>query len=148
MMMDPRVTKNLTHGVYLVGTKVGEKRNLMTLAWLMQSSSSPLMISLAVSARHLTTELLRKSDFFSVSILRPAQKNIAKKCGTISGRTADKTASLALEDGPEGLPILKNAAGWLVCRKTAEVPCGDHIVFMAEVIDSAVQGDDAMVYRS
>ena len=82
----------ITQGVYVIGAKNGEKKNLMTAAWLTQISSRPNQILVAVSAGHYTAEMLQNNAHFTISVLAKGQEEVAKACGFVSGRNAEKTA--------------------------------------------------------
>ena len=61
-MQTPAGIKNamsaITHGVYVLGVHTPEKDNLMTAAWLCQVSGAPPTLAVAVSSKHLTTQLI------------------------------------------------------------------------------------------
>lgn len=63
----------ITQGVYVIGAKNGEKKNLMTAAWLTQISSRPNQILVAVSAGHYTAEMLQNNAHFTISVLAKGQ---------------------------------------------------------------------------
>jgi len=76
----------LVHGVYIIGVKHEEKINGMTAAWVSKVSSNPPMVSVAIGKKHYTAKLIPKAKSFSVNFLFPNQKELAKKCGFISGK--------------------------------------------------------------
>lgn len=141
-------TGRLTHGVYLLGVHTPEKDNLMTAAWLCQVSAKPATIAVAVASAHLTAELIAEAGSFAVSVLTSAQKELATRNGTVSGRVADKLAQTSVHFGALGHPIADGAAAALECRVTQTLEVRDHVVFFAEVVSGASTSDEVLRFQS
>lgn len=124
----------LTHGTYIIGVHTQEKDNLMTAAWIAQAAGRPPMISVAVGKKHYTVELIQKARNFSVSVLTKRQKEIAKICGSQSGRTSDKLAQVPVKYTEDQLPVVMGSAAYLECVLRAEYDAGDHILLVGEVV--------------
>lgn len=137
----------LTHGVYVLGVHTPQKDNLMTAAWLCQVSGRPPMIAAAVSASHLTAELIKQAGSFTVSVLRPEQKTLAVLNGTVTGRKKDKLAETCTHMGALGHPVVDEAAAILECRVTDTVQASDHVVFIAEVVSGERFSGEPLIYR-
>lgn len=137
----------LTLGTYIIGVNNQGKNNVMTAAWVSQVSSNPPLISVAVSKRHYTTELLRASHSFSLSILSENQKEIALRCGTVSGRDVDKLERENIKKCEFGNPIIEGAAGYISCVITDSFEVGDHVLFIGEVKDGIVLSDSGLRYK-
>ena len=88
-MQTPAGIKNamsaITHGVYVLGVHTPEKDNLMTAAWLCQVSSAPPTLAVAVSSKHLTTQLISQAGGFAVSVLSEEQRETALRNGSLAG---------------------------------------------------------------
>lgn len=136
----------LTQGVYLVGTNAAGVQNLMTAAWVTQISSKALLV--AVGRTHYTAELIRQAGHFSLSVLSREQRDIAKRCGTASGRKTNKLEGLSLTASAEGDPLLADAVAQFACRviHTAEVL--DHVLFCAEVTDARLLEGTPLQYHA
>lgn len=149
--MDKKILSNamnaLTHGVYILGVRTGEKENLMTAAWLCQISSAPPMFVVAVSKTHLTAEMIQEAGYFTVSILRSSQKQEALSCGCVSGRKSDKTKLVNVEYTQNRIPMVKDAAAQLECKVLDVYDKTDHLLFIAEVTDAAYVTDDVLLYH-
>ena len=50
-------------------------------------------------------------------------------------------ADVPLEENDHGIPQLSEALAFLACKVTGSVAAGDHIVYVAEVIDGVLQDD-------
>ena len=138
----------LTHGVYIIGVKYESRINWMTAAWVNQVSSRPPMISVAVGKSHYTSELIPKAKSFSVNILSPVQRELARKCGFTSGRKQDKLREEELTYQATGAPILNNCTGYLDCELSHQIEVGDHILFIGTVIKANNKNQSVLIYRS
>lgn len=137
----------ITHGVYIIGVHAQDKYNLMTCAWLSQVSGTPPMLMVAVSKKHYTAALVKASGKFSVSVLTPGQKEIALRCGTVSGRDEDKLSHMDIAFANEELPFVRGAAAYLTCEVTSVYDSSDHYLFVAEVVWGETFSDEGLLYR-
>ncbi len=60
-----RVLWTMPYGLYVVGSRAGERRNGMTLNWVTQLSFDPKLIGVAVEQGALTAELIAEGGVFS-----------------------------------------------------------------------------------
>jgi flavin reductase (DIM6/NTAB) family NADH-FMN oxidoreductase RutF len=144
-----RVLWSMPSGLYVVGSRSGAAANLMTANLVMQVSTAPKLVSVAVEAGSVTAGLIRQSGWFSVSILARADRSIVRRFvkpvqdiefGTDQTITALQ-GELVLEV-TGGVPVLPSAVGWLACevRHTVEMEvapgeAGSHALFIGEVVD-------------
>jgi 3-hydroxy-9,10-secoandrosta-1,3,5(10)-triene-9,17-dione monooxygenase reductase component len=100
----------------------------------MYVSFAPPLLAIALHPGSRTTALVRSSGWFSVSVLREDQLDLAIRAGT-GGGGADKFAHLgqAVALGPAATPALADAAAVLWCRVVDEAGSGDHRLFIGEV---------------
>lgn len=145
-MNENRYMDAVTLGIYLLGVKDDEKVNFMTAAWLTQISSSPKTILVAVGKNHYTAEMIRNAKQFSVNVLAKGQEELAKKCGSVSGRNTDKSAGMDYEL-EQGVPVVKDTAAVLKCTLEKEIKMGDHVLFAARVEDGCNYGKTPLTYN-
>ena len=138
----------ITHGVYVIGTHLPEINNLMTAAWLTQVSTQPQMIMVAISDSHLTTEIIKITGEFVISVLGENQKNEAMACGTVSGREVDKTSLINTKYTEDGYPLVENASAYLRCKVLDAIHVTSHVVFSAVVVEAEYMKDSVMLYRT
>ena len=84
----------LVHGVYVVTTRVGDKINGMTAAWVSQVSLKPLLVMVPIAPPRYTHTLIKESGVFAINVLTSDQVELAKRFGYKSGRKVDKCAGL------------------------------------------------------
>lgn len=138
-----RVLWRLPTGLYVLGSRAGERRNLMTLNWAMQVTTSPKQLAVSVEQTAHTHELMLEGEGFSLALMdredRAAVRRFVKPAA--HDPVARTLAGMPYRDGLSGAPIPALAAAWLDCRKTATLPLGSHTVFVGEVVDVGVGSD-------
>lgn len=138
----------ITQGVYIIGTKGYEKNNSMTAAWVTQISSHPNRILIAVAKTHYSAELIKESGCFSISVLNDHNRELAVRCGFVSGRNTDKLVGLEVEYAITGAPLIKDVKAHMDCKLSESIEVGDHILFIGEVVYGKVFDGSPMVYHS
>jgi flavin reductase (DIM6/NTAB) family NADH-FMN oxidoreductase RutF len=139
--VDPAVKKSVlrlfTYGLYAVGARHGDEVSGMTANWVMQSSFEPPMLALAAEADSHTCQLIRASGAFAVSVYESGQRELAGRLGRSYAKHPEKLNAEMWQPGPvTGSPVLVAALGWVECRVQSSTPSGDHILFVAEVVEA------------
>jgi flavin reductase (DIM6/NTAB) family NADH-FMN oxidoreductase RutF len=142
--MRRRLLWTMPSGLYVVGSRAGERRNLMTLNWATQVAFDPKLVGIGVDKHALTHELIRDGGGYSLCIVDREDRAIVRKF--TKPVDVDLTAMTAngfpFRDGRAGTPVLVQAAGWLECEVRNAVDCGDHTFFIGEVVDCGFQKDE------
>jgi len=133
-----RVLWAMPYGLYVVGSRAGDRRNGMTLNWVTQLSFDPKLLGVAVENGSLTSELISGGGVFSLNIVDREDRAIVRKftkpvdvddaAGTLNG--------FAFHDGATGAPILDTAIAYADCEVRQQVPTGSHTLFIGEVVDA------------
>jgi flavin reductase (DIM6/NTAB) family NADH-FMN oxidoreductase RutF len=133
-----KVLRDFTYGLYAVTAEYGGDRGVFTANWLSQASFEPPLVMLSVELDSSTLPMIRASGHFAVCPLRDDQRSLAGALGRPKARAGDKFATLELEtvETESGPPALADSLGYVVCAVRHEVPAGDSVVFVAEVIEA------------
>ncbi|HET6948851.1 MAG TPA: flavin reductase family protein [Acidimicrobiales bacterium] len=145
-----RLLWTLPYGLYVVGSRAGSKRNLMTLNWATQVSFAPKLLGIGVDKAAVTHALISEGGSFTLNTVARDDRAIVRRftkpvehdpvAGTLNG--------FAFHDGPTGAPVLDQAAAWIDCEVRQPVDCGDHTFFVGEVVDCAFRlPEDTPVLR-
>lgn len=139
-----RVLWTLPYGLYIVGSRDGERRNGMTLNWATQVAFEPKLMGIGVEKTAFTHELIEGGGVFSLCTVAREDRAIVRKftkpvevdleAMTLNG--------FAFHDGQSGAPILDQAPAYIDCRVAQAVDLGNHTFFIGEVVDAGFQGDD------
>jgi flavin reductase (DIM6/NTAB) family NADH-FMN oxidoreductase RutF len=146
-----RVLWKMPYGLYVVGARHGDQRNAMTLNWATQLSFEPKLVGIGVEQTAITHGLIQGGGAFSLcTIDREDRANVRKFVKPVEVDEAASTLNgFAFHDGPAtGVPILDQAVSWLECQVRQEVACGNHTLFIGEVVDCGFQAaEDTQVLR-
>jgi flavin reductase (DIM6/NTAB) family NADH-FMN oxidoreductase RutF len=138
LMMQEIAFTALVHGVYVVTTRVGEKINGMTAAWVSQVSLNPLLVMVSIAPSRYTHTLIQESGSFAINVLPRGQVELAKRFGYKSGRKIDKFAGLEYLTAGSGAPVLDQAYAYLDLKLAHTFAAGDHTLFVGEVLEAKI----------
>jgi flavin reductase (DIM6/NTAB) family NADH-FMN oxidoreductase RutF len=146
-----RVLWSMPSGLYVVGSRAGDRRNAMTLNWATQVSSDPKLVAVAVEREALTHELIGEGKVFSLCVVDRDDRAIVRKFTKpvevdVEARTLN---GFAFSDAPvTGAPVLDQAVAWVDCRVHSQLDLGDHTLFVGEVVDAGfAKPEDTPVLR-
>ncbi|MHB1923526.1 MAG: flavin reductase family protein [Acidimicrobiales bacterium] len=133
-----RVLWSLPAGLYVVGTRHGERRHAMTASWVTQLATEPKLIGVGVEREALTLRLVREGGVFSVCTVAREDRALVRKfvkppVYDSAGRTLN---GCAVHEEVTGAPVLDAAVAWLDCRLERLVDFGSHTL-MAGVVEAA-----------
>jgi flavin reductase (DIM6/NTAB) family NADH-FMN oxidoreductase RutF len=148
-----RVLWAMPTGLYLIGSRADDEVNLMTANLVVQVCLEPKLVAVAVEREAVTMRLIRAGGAFAVSLLPRSERDVVRRFvkPVIDVERSPDGAVLAMaghavsEVGPERLPVLAAAAGFLVCRLTRTDELGSHTLCIGEVTD--VGGEPSEVLR-
>jgi flavin reductase (DIM6/NTAB) family NADH-FMN oxidoreductase RutF len=139
-----RVLWKLPSGLYVIGARHGDERNLMTANWVTQVSFAPKLVGVSVEKEARTHALIGGGRVFAVNIVSREDRAIVRKFTkpVEYDAGAHTLNGFAFHDGRTGAPILDQAVAFVECALREEVDAGDHTLFVGEVIDSGFQQDE------
>ncbi len=134
-----RVLWRIPTGLYLLGSRSGRRRNLMTCSWVVQVATDPTLVGAGVEAGVHTYELVKEGGAFTVCFLARDDRALVRRF--VKPAAHDEAASTLNEvgyhDAPvTGAPVVDRAVGYLDCRVVQEVGLGSHALFVGEVVDA------------
>lgn len=145
-----RVLWSFPYGLYVLGSRDGDRRNGMTINWVTQVSFEPKLVAVGVEKTAFTHELVEASGAFSLcTISREDRAMVRKFTKPVEVDTEAMTLNgFGFHDGATGSPILDQAPAYVDCEVRQRVDCGGHTLFIGEVVDSAFQhAEDTEVLR-
>lgn len=131
----------LPSGVYvatgmLKGVEVG-----MLASFIEQASFNPPMVTAALGSDRRLAEAIAENKMLGINILAEGENRLMKPFANPENEAPFD--GVALEDNEHGLPQLADALGFLACKVVDQMPCGDHTVYAAEVIDGDLTDETA-----
>lgn len=145
--MNTNVFRNLSYGVYVISSLDGERKTGCIANSIMQITSSPATIALSMNHDNFTNSCIDKTGKFAISILSEnSDSSLIGNFGFQCGKDVNKFENIGHEI-KEGLPIVKDSCGYIVCKVIDKMETSTHTVFLGEVIDGDVIGSSpAMTY--
>lgn len=122
------------------------KPNIITLGMYMPISSNPPLLTIGVSPKRYSHGLIKETREFVVNV---PSKDLVKQsvlCGSVSGRDHNKFEEAGLTPIPASKvkpPSIKECVSNLECKVVASYECGDHTLFVGEVV--AAHADEGML---
>jgi len=123
--------------VTLLGTKIDDKVNFMTLAWVTRVNANPPLFAVAVSKIHHSNNGIRENQSFNINF--PSENMVIETdyCGLVSGRNTNKSDIFKVFYGElETTPMIMECPLTIECRlfDVLELPTND--LFIGEVVAS------------
>jgi flavin reductase (DIM6/NTAB) family NADH-FMN oxidoreductase RutF len=139
-----RVLWKMPSGLYVLGSRAGERRNGMTINWATQLSFDPKLVGVSVEHQAFTHELVSEGGVFSVNLVAQEDRAIVRKFTKPVEVDLDAHTlnGFPFRDGSTGAPILDQAVAFLDCEVRQSVDLGGHTLFLGEIIDCAFQLDE------
>ena len=146
-----RVLWSFPSGLYVIGSRAGERRNGMTANWVTQVSFDPKLVAIGVEHEAFTHELIREGGAFVVNTVAREDRAIVRKfTKPVEVDTAAKTLNgFPYHDGPvTGAPVLDQAPAFVECAVRQTIEVGGHSLFLGEVVNAGFQSaEDTPVLR-
>ncbi len=142
-----RVLWAMPTGLFVVGSRSGVRRNLMTANWVMQVATKPKLVAVALESGSVTRALVAESGRFSVNLVAARDRALVRRFvkPVRDVELDDHGVAVSLQGAPVhevagGLPCLAAALAWLACEVRAVAGAdGDreasHVLVVGEVVD-------------
>lgn len=139
-----RVLWTMPSGLYVIGSRAGGRRNLMTANWATQVSFAPKLVAVSIEEEALTAGLITESGTFSLSVVDREDRAIVRKfVKPVEYDEASRTLNgFGFHEATTGAPILDQALAFVDCEVRERLPVGDHILFVGEVVEAGFQRDE------
>jgi len=148
--IDQTALFRIPYGLYVLTTALGGKDNGCIINTAGLVTDTPHKVSVTVSKRNLTHDMVMDSGMFNVSILTEKTPfSVFERFGFKSGRDADKLAGLGDSAGRlNGMPYLREHTGAVISgRVLSATDLETHTTFVALVTEAAIlSGDRSLTY--
>lgn len=146
--MNTSVLFNIGYGLYVLTANENGKDNGCIINTVMQVTSDPVQIAIAVNKRNFTTGMIQNTKKFNISVLSENSKfEIFKHFGYQSGRDVDKFSDFFdTKRSPNGvLYITENTNSYMSAYVKQEIDLGTHIMFIAQLVEAEKLSDVSTV---
>jgi flavin reductase (DIM6/NTAB) family NADH-FMN oxidoreductase RutF len=129
-----RLMSLLDYPMFVVTTRVGDERSGCLVGFSTQVSINPGRFLIGISKRNHTYGVAARAEHLTVHLLPRTHVELAKLFGGETGDRVDKFGRCAWHEGPHGMPILDDAAGWFVGTVLNRYDVGDHVGHLLEPV--------------
>jgi len=138
-----RVLWSMPSGLYVIGSKAGNRSNLMTANLVIQISTEPRIVGVSIERHALTHRLIEEGGAFSVCLVGREDRNIIRKFvkpveANVEG---DELNGFGVFTAQTGVPILSSGIGYLDCVLVSQLEAGSHTLFAGRVVGAAFLGE-------
>ena len=138
--MNLETLHKIGYGLYVVGSRKGDKLNGQMANTVFQVTSIPPTIATSISKTNLTHEFIQASKVFTVSVLsKETPLSFIGRFGFKSGRDMNKLDGVNYKIGITQAPVvMDNALAYMEAKVINEVDVGTHTIFIAELVAAEI----------
>jgi len=148
--MNPKALHKISYGLYIVCSKIGNKKNGQIANAIFQVTAEPQTIAISINKKNLTHEYIDKSKIFTISVLSTeATMKFIGNFGFKSGRDIDKLKDVKFKLSESKIPlVLDYTIACLEAKVINKIDVGTHTIFIGEVTDAEILADGKpMIYE-
>ena len=127
--------------VIVIAKDKSGKPNPVTLGWTMIASYEPPMMAIGIYKGHYSVKCIRHSKCFTIAFPSSDMAKAALFFGEHSGRDTDKFAQINCKTAHAkkiDSVLLTDAVANFECRLVKQIPTGDHITFIGQIVTAHV----------
>lgn len=129
------VMGSLDTTLIVVTASTGEERGGCLVGFHVQSSIEPERYCVWLSKANHTYRIALRSSHLGIHFLTKDDLWLAERFGTRSGDVADKFAGLAVEPGPDDVPMIAACPNRMLVRRTTLLDDGgDHVCLTGDMV--------------
>ncbi len=136
--MNLRALHKLGYGMYVIGSRKGNRLNGQIANTVFQITSEPPTIAVSINKNNLTHEFIKESKVFTASVLcQDTPLSFIGHFGFKSGRDINKLEGISHKIGETKAPVvIENAVSYLEAKVLQEIDVGTHTIFIGEIVDA------------
>lgn len=131
-----RLVAELDYPMVIVTAAADGERGGCLVGFSTQCSIDPLRFVVCISKRNATFRPASSAGVLAVHFLTHDDRALSELFGEQTNDDVDKFEQCAWDDGPDGVPLLRDTAGYYVGRVLQRVDVGDHEAFLLEPFDA------------
>ena len=136
-----QVMRRWATGVSVVTAGAGSARHGITVNSFSSLSLDPPLCLICIDAKTRAHTAIPAAGGFTVNLLAAGQEDVSARFAGRRPDLADPFDGLALGAAPSGHPVIEGSLGYLDCSLQAQLPGGDHTIFVGLVRHAATFDD-------
>lgn len=140
-----RISEQIFPRTVALIVSTNEKNNVMTASFIMPISFNPKYLAFSISPKRYTFENLKKIKEFTLNVCSQEMLEVAKICGTYSGRDRDKFEMLKLKKERSRFvkpQMIENCPIFFECKIEDMKEFGDHFLVVGKVLNEVIRKRD------
>ena len=134
----------ISGGLYIITATKGEVSSAMLASWVMEASTTPLGVAIAVAKDRAIESLLQVGDQFILNVLEEDNyQGLMKHFLKRFAPGQDRFAGIKTYPGKNGSPILAEALAYMECQVSSRQDTHDHWIVYSTVKQGRVANPDA-----
>ncbi|MPZ72028.1 MAG: oxidoreductase [Nitriliruptorales bacterium] len=129
-----RLVAALDYPMVVVTAVAGDTRGGCLVGFTTQCSIHPPRFLVCISRRNATHDVALRSRVLAVHFLDRGDLELAELFGEETADDTDKFTRCEWDEGPDGVPLLRHSAGYVVARVLRHDQVGDHTALLVEAI--------------
>ena len=131
-----KLVGDLDYPMIIVTAAAGGERGGCLVGFSTQCSINPPRFLVCISKRNATYRAASVADVIAVHFLSSDDRGLSELFGEQTGDDIDKFTQCAWDPGPQGVPLLRDVAGYYVGRVLERYDVGDHEACLLEPIEA------------
>jgi flavin reductase (DIM6/NTAB) family NADH-FMN oxidoreductase RutF len=129
--------------LWLVTAQHGPRRAGLVATFVSNASLVPELprVLVGIARQHHTWGIIEASGAFALHLMGEDHLDWVWRFGLQSGREVDKWEGLSTGSSTTGSPLLTEALAWLDCRVETRMNTGDRTVYLGEIVDARLLGE-------
>ena len=142
--MDHKALHKLSYGMYVIGSRKGDRLNGQIANTVFQITAEPPTIAVSINRNNLSHEFIKETKVFTASVLcQDTPLSFIGHFGFKSGRDINKLEGINYKIGETRAPVvIDNAVAYLEAEVTQEIDVGTHTVFIGKLVDANVISEE------
>ena len=137
-----QVMRRWATGVTVVTTLADGQTHGITVNSFTSLSLEPTLCLICIDKRARAHEAIRSAGGFVVNLLAAGQEDLSNRFAGRRPDLADPFDGLTMAAAPSGAPVFADVLGYLECSLHAELPGGDHTIYVGRVEHAQATADD------
>lgn len=134
------IMRMFNYGLFIATCSADDSPRAATVSWASQVSFEPKQVAVALRKGTSICEAVQKCGRFGLHMVGENQPEFARAFFRVSQSGPTEIAGFRYWSSPTGVPILGAAIAWLECEVVEQAgQSGDHVVFIATVIEGDIQ---------
>ena len=129
-----RLVASLNYPVVIVTVAAGQRRSGCLVGFWTQCSIHPPRFLICISDKNATHAVATEADVLALHLLGPEDRELSELFGEETGDEIDKFTRCGWDVGPDGVPLLRDCAGYIAGRVLRRDDVGDHTAFLIEPV--------------